>query len=100
MKKLFTVLLMAFVVSAQAQTTLAEKPVAPETLVLKQLNHDFGKIQQGRPVTTFFEVTNVGITIASRAGSRRSISPIVFVSFDGLQLAAMASNAIQIILVL
>ncbi len=60
MKKLFTVLLMAFVVSVQAQTTPEQKPAAPETLVLKQLNHDFGKIQQGRPVTTIFEVTNVG----------------------------------------
>ena len=60
MKKLFTVLLIAFVVSAQAQTTPEVKPAAPETLVLKQLNHDFGKIQQGRPVTTNFEVTNVG----------------------------------------
>jgi len=60
MKKLFTVLLMAFVVSVQAQTTVDAKPASPETLVLKQLNHDFGKIQQGRPVTTIFEVTNVG----------------------------------------
>ena len=60
MKKLFTVLLMAFVVSAQAQTAPELKPAEPETLVLKQLNHDFGKIQQGRPVTTIFEVTNVG----------------------------------------
>jgi hypothetical protein len=48
MKKLFTVLLMAFVVSAQAQTTPESKQAAPETLVLKQLTHDFGKIQQGR----------------------------------------------------
>jgi len=60
MKKLFTVLLIVFVVSAQAQTTPEVKQASPETLVLKQLNHDFGKIQQGRPVTTNFEVTNVG----------------------------------------
>jgi len=60
MKKLFTVLLIVFVVSAQAQTTPEVKQAEPETLVLKQLNHDFGKIQQGRPVTTNFEVTNVG----------------------------------------
>ena len=60
MKKLIPVLLIVFAVSAKAQTTADTKPAVPETLVLKQMNHDFGKIQQGRPVTTLFEVTNVG----------------------------------------
>jgi len=67
MKKLFTVLLIVFVVSAQAQTTPEVKQVAPEILVLKQLTHDFGKIQQGRPVTTNFEVTNVGKVVDGRS---------------------------------
>ena len=47
-------------VSAQAQTTQETKAVIPETLVLKQVSYDFGKIQQGRPVTHLFEVTNIG----------------------------------------
>jgi hypothetical protein len=60
MKKLFSVLLIVIAVSTQAQTTQESKPIAPETLVLKQVSHDFGKIQQGRPVTHLFEVTNTG----------------------------------------
>lgn len=56
MKKLLPVLLMVLVVSAKAQTA---QP-ARETLVLKQVSHDFGKIAQGRPVTHVFEVTNAG----------------------------------------
>ena len=39
----------------------AAKP-APETLLLKQTEHDFGKIPQGKPVTYVFEVSNTGTT--------------------------------------
>lgn len=60
MKKLFTVLMVVLVVSAKAQTTLTPSATPAETLVFKQLSFDFGKIQQGRPVTHLFEVTNAG----------------------------------------
>jgi len=64
MRNLFTVVLLAMAISAGAQTngaaavTKAEKQ--PEVLVMKQVNHDFGKILQGRPVTYAFEITNGG----------------------------------------
>jgi hypothetical protein len=55
MQKLFTVLLLVCVVSVKAQTVTPQKP---EVLVMKEVSYDFGKIQQGRPVTHLFEVTN------------------------------------------
>lgn len=54
MKKVLCFLLLAASLVAKAQNT--EK----ETLQLKQAGFDFGKIQQGRPVTHVFEVTNTG----------------------------------------
>jgi hypothetical protein len=36
--------------------------VAPEALLIKQTEFDFGKIPQGKPVTHIFEVTNKGTT--------------------------------------
>ncbi len=44
-----------------AVATAATKPAA-ETLLLKQTEHDFGKIPQGKPVTYVFEVSNTGTT--------------------------------------
>ena len=44
-----------------ATTTPAAKP-AEETLKLKELEFDFGKIPQGKPVYHTFEVTNTGKT--------------------------------------
>lgn len=35
---------------------------APEALLLKQTEHDFGKIPQGKPVTYAFTITNSGTT--------------------------------------
>lgn len=60
MKKLFFFLLIISAISTQAQTTQEIKKDVPEVLVLKQVSYDFGKIQQGRPVTHLFEVTNAG----------------------------------------
>lgn len=57
MKKLSTLflLLSAFIfVGAQ------EPPASDEVLKLKQSEHDFGKIPQGKPVYFSFEVTNSG----------------------------------------
>lgn len=59
MKKLFTVALLILSVSVSAQNT--ETPAKkPEVLIMKEQNYDFGKIQQGRPVTHLFEITNGG----------------------------------------
>ncbi len=61
MKTILTFLATAVIVNlAIAQGTNAPiKPVA-EILSLKETSFDFGKIQQGRPVTHEFIVTNVG----------------------------------------
>lgn len=47
---------------ATASTPAAVVKPADETLVAKQTEHDFGKIPQGKPVTTTFTVTNSGKT--------------------------------------
>ena len=64
MRKMLTVLLVAISVSAGAQTNNQAAAVKvenkPEVLIMKQVNHDFGKIQQGRPVTYNFEIVNGG----------------------------------------
>jgi hypothetical protein len=46
---------------AAKATVVVAKP-AEEVLVLKETEHDFGKIPQGKPVTTVFSVTNTGKT--------------------------------------
>lgn len=51
---------LTFSVKAQ-QLTEASKP-ATETLKVKESTYDFGKIQQGRPVTHNFEIINAGTT--------------------------------------
>jgi hypothetical protein len=48
----------AFVSQAQTSTGTATKPV--EVIQLKETSYDFGKIQQGRPVTHNFELVNTG----------------------------------------
>ncbi len=48
-------------VAAPGTEAAAAKPAA-ETLLLKQTEHDFGKIPQGKPVTYVFEVSNTGTT--------------------------------------
>ena len=49
------------VAADSAKTAVVAKPVE-ETLLLKEAEHDFGKIPQGKPVTTIFSVTNTGKT--------------------------------------
>jgi hypothetical protein len=46
---------------ADSKAATVAKP-ADETLLLKETEHDFGKIPQGKPVTTVFTVTNSGKT--------------------------------------
>ena len=79
MKKIFTFLFLSFTVfSAIAQTALVDSKGTNETnkivsnkakqsslttgemLLLKEIEYDFGKIQQGKPVTHIFEVVNNG----------------------------------------
>jgi hypothetical protein len=64
MKTLLTILATAIMVNfAIAQgIQVAAKPAGPEVLVLKETSFDFGKIQQGRPVTHEFLVTNPSAT--------------------------------------
>ncbi|MEO6404420.1 MAG: DUF1573 domain-containing protein [Ferruginibacter sp.] len=69
MKKIFILsALSLFTAFSYAQTSVATTAVAasdavkPEVLTLKQTEHDFGKIPQGKPVTTVFEITNIGKT--------------------------------------
>lgn len=58
MKKLFLSLSLILVVLAGKAQTLA--PSGGDVLELKQSSFDFGKIQQGRPVTHVFEIVNTG----------------------------------------
>jgi len=46
--------------SAFSQTNAVTPVVKTEILSLKETQHDFGKIQQGRPVTYEFGLTNIG----------------------------------------
>ena len=50
-------------VAAPAPATVeVAKTVTDEALLLKETEHDFGKIPQGKPVTYVFEVVNTGKT--------------------------------------
>ena len=79
MKKILTFLIVSFTVfSTFAQTALVDNKdgkeankiitnkaqqsslITGEVLVLKEIEYDFGKIQQGKPVTHIFEVINNG----------------------------------------
>jgi len=61
MKRLFIVsLLFVAGFSAYSQTAAAIPAVKTDMLSLKETQHDFGKIQQGRPVTHDFGLTNTG----------------------------------------
>lgn len=58
MKAFFTVCLFAFcLLNLKAQTSRAQTSVV-EALNFKELKHDFGQIQQNRPVTYNFSVVN------------------------------------------
>lgn len=59
MKRIFTlILLLSTVLFADAQ----QNPPAQDVLTLKEKEHDFGKIPQGKPVYYNFEVVNTGST--------------------------------------
>lgn len=67
MKKLFTLffaLSLGYISTAQTTTSsINDKTTStPEALSLKQTEHDFGKIPQGKPVTYVFTFTNTGTT--------------------------------------
>ncbi|RYY60290.1 MAG: DUF1573 domain-containing protein [Chitinophagaceae bacterium] len=55
MKSILSLLLVLTGFAAVAQTA----PTPPEVLTLKQTEHDFGKIPQGKPVFYSFEIVNV-----------------------------------------
>lgn len=60
-KLLFLACFGALGFASQAQTTANTTAVkAPEVLQLKETSYNFGKIQQGRPVTHNFEIVNIG----------------------------------------
>ena len=66
MKKIFTLfcgLSLACMANAQTNTGSVKDDkttVAPEVIVLKETEYDFGKIPQGKPVTHIFSFTNTG----------------------------------------
>lgn len=61
MKKFMTLsLLLGAFFFAGAQGTVA--PVAEDVLQLRQTEHDFSQIPQGKPVYYFFEIVNTGKT--------------------------------------
>jgi hypothetical protein len=64
MKRLFLLVCLATVtLVTKAQTAANTKPVETkpaEVIQLKETSYDFGKIQQGRPVTHNFELVNTG----------------------------------------
>lgn len=66
MKHLLTlsILLICFsAVFGQTQTTPATQAANPaEVLKLKEVEHDFGQIPQGKPVYYNFEIVNTGST--------------------------------------
>jgi hypothetical protein len=45
----------------RAQDAVKTASTVPEVLVIRQMEHDFGKIPQGKPVFYYFEVHNGGI---------------------------------------
>jgi hypothetical protein len=53
-------LLVSGITVTNAQADKAATPAADEVLELKQTVHDFGKIPQGKPVYTNFEIVNIG----------------------------------------
>lgn len=68
MKKLFVIggfcLFSCGALMAQTAVTAPSDAVkiAPEAISVNAAEHNFGKIPQGKPVTTVFEVTNTGAT--------------------------------------
>ncbi len=57
----FIILVFGFFMS-HAQTTETTAVSLPDFLQLTEVDHDFGKIPQGKPVYYTFEVKNIGLT--------------------------------------
>ena len=65
MKKLgivITLFVTSLAVRAQAVNTHGTALTRPDVLEIKENTHNFGKIPQGRPATTTFEIVNTGTT--------------------------------------
>jgi hypothetical protein len=67
MKKLTAIIAfmsVAWLAGAQtpANNTTATAAPPPEVLQIKEVEHDFGKIPQGKPVYYYFEIVNTGST--------------------------------------
>jgi hypothetical protein len=65
MKKLgivITLFVTSLAVHAQAVNTQGTALARPDVLQVKDNTHNFGKIPQGRPATTTFEIVNTGTT--------------------------------------
>ena len=58
MKKIIALLFFAGLMAGTHAQALADNKTAPDVLQIKEKGYDFGKIQQGRPVTHVFEVVN------------------------------------------
>jgi Protein of unknown function (DUF1573) len=61
---LFTFIAIAWFANAQTQAITTPVTTAPanDVLQIKETEHDFGKIPQGKPVYYFFEIANTGKT--------------------------------------
>jgi hypothetical protein len=69
MKRIFALIIVVLLVGTaksqevigRLETKIANAPVpVGESIVLKEMEYDFGKIPQGKPVTHVFEVKNIG----------------------------------------
>lgn len=60
MKKLFGLLVALLFVALLHAQQVAKSATTRDVLVLKETKFDFGKIQQGKPVTHVFEISNTG----------------------------------------
>lgn len=59
--KLYTLLFVALLFTGISHAQQLAKPVpSRDVLTLKETKYDFGKIQQGKPVSHVFEVSNTG----------------------------------------
>jgi hypothetical protein len=62
MQRIFTLLLVLLAFGAARAQQLPAAAATPDVLTLKETEHDFGKIPQGKPVYYNFEVVNSGTT--------------------------------------
>lgn len=60
MPKIYTLLFILGLASVVQAQNNSSQVAAKDVLLLKETRYDFGKIQQGKPVTHIFEVVNAG----------------------------------------